>query len=29
VTLVVLGIAGQVGWVLICWYVIAPDWTPP
>lgn len=27
--LVVLGIAGQVGWMLICWYVINPDWSPP
>jgi hypothetical protein len=27
--MVVLGIAGQVGWVLICWFVINPDWTPP
>ena len=27
--LVVLGIAGQVGWTAICWFVINPDWTPP
>jgi hypothetical protein len=27
--MVVLGIAGQAGWVLICWFVINPDWTPP
>jgi hypothetical protein len=27
--MVVLGIAGQVGWVLICWFVINLDWTPP
>ena len=29
VAMVLLGIAGQVGWVLICWFVINPDWTPP
>jgi hypothetical protein len=29
VVVVGLGIAGQVGWMLICWYVINPDWTPP
>ena len=27
--MVVLGIAGQVLWVLACWFVIDPDWTPP
>ncbi|HEY4225494.1 MAG TPA: hypothetical protein VGM70_06740 [Pseudolysinimonas sp.] len=27
--LVVLGIAGQVGWVAICWWVNGSDWTPP
>jgi Gpi18-like mannosyltransferase len=27
--LVLLGIAGQVGWMAICWFVINPDWTPP
>jgi hypothetical protein len=26
---VVLGIAGQVGWMAICWFYISPDWTPP
>jgi len=29
VALVALGIAGQVGWMAICWYVINPDWSPP
>ena len=29
VALVVLGIAGQVGWMAICWFYINPDWTPP
>jgi Gpi18-like mannosyltransferase len=29
VGLVVLGIAGQVGWMWICWFVIYPDWSPP
>jgi Gpi18-like mannosyltransferase len=29
VVLVALGIAGQVGWMAICWYVINPDWSPP
>jgi hypothetical protein len=29
VTMVLLGIAGQVGWMLICWLVINPDWSPP
>ena len=29
VALVVLGIAGQVGWMAICWFVINPDWSPP
>jgi Gpi18-like mannosyltransferase len=27
--LVALGIAGQVGWMAICWYYASPDWTPP
>ena len=27
--LVVLGIAGQVGWVYICWWVNGSDWSPP
>jgi len=27
--MVSLGIAGQVGWMAICWYVINPDWSPP
>jgi Gpi18-like mannosyltransferase len=27
--MVALGIAGQVAWVLFCWFVIDPDWTPP
>ena len=29
VALVALGIAGQAGWMAICWYVINPDWSPP
>ena len=29
VALVVLGIAGQWGWLLICWGVDGADWTPP
>ena len=29
VGMVLLGIAGQVGWVAICWFVINPDWSPP
>jgi hypothetical protein len=29
VAMVLLGIAGQVGWVAICWFVINPDWSPP
>jgi len=29
VALVALGIAGPVGWMAICWYVINPDWSPP
>ena len=29
VALVALGIAGQVGWMAICWFVINPDWSPP
>ena len=27
--LVVLGVAGQVGWVYICWWVNGSDWSPP
>ncbi len=27
--LVVLGIAGQVGWMAICWWVDGSDWSPP
>lgn len=27
--LVVLGIAGQIGWVYIAWWVDGSDWTPP
>jgi hypothetical protein len=29
VALVLLGIAGQWGWLLICWGVDGADWTPP
>jgi hypothetical protein len=29
VSLVVLSIAGQVGWLWICWWVNGYDWTPP
>ena len=29
VAMVALGIAGQVGWMAICWFYIAPDWSPP
>lgn len=29
VALVVLGIAGQVGWMAICWYYTDVDWSPP
>ena len=29
VVLVLLGIAGQWGWLLICWGVDGADWTPP
>jgi hypothetical protein len=29
VTLVVLGIAGQIGWLYIAWWVDGLDWTPP
>lgn len=29
VALVVLGIAGQVGWMAICWYYTTADWSPP
>jgi len=29
VAMVVLGIAGQIGWMAICWFVINPDWSPP
>ncbi|GAB3126459.1 glycosyltransferase family 39 protein [Glaciibacter psychrotolerans] len=29
VALIVLGIAGQWGWLLICWGVDGADWTPP
>jgi len=29
VGLVVLGIAGQVGWMAIAWGVDGRDWTPP
>lgn len=29
ITLVLLGIAGQVGWMAICWWVNGLDWTPP
>jgi len=29
VALVVLGIAGQVGWMAICWYYADVDWSPP
>ena len=28
-SLVVLGIAGQIGWVFIAWWVDGYDWTPP
>ena len=28
-TLVVLFIAGQFGWLFICWWVDELDWTPP
>jgi hypothetical protein len=28
-SLVVLGIAGQVGWLYIAWWVDGLDWTPP
>jgi hypothetical protein len=29
ITLVVLGIAGQIGWLYIAWWVDGLDWTPP
>ena len=29
VSLVVLGIAGQIGWLYIAWWVDGLDWTPP
>jgi hypothetical protein len=29
VALVVLGIAGQVGWMAICWFYTTADWSPP
>ncbi len=29
VGMVVLLIAGQFGWIALCWWVDAPDWTPP
>ena len=29
VALVLLGIAGQVGWMAICWWVNGLDWSPP
>lgn len=29
VALVVLGIAGQIGWMAICWYYTDVDWSPP
>ena len=29
VALVLLGIAGQVGWMAICWWVDGLDWSPP
>ena len=28
-SLVVLGIAGQIGWLYIAWWVDGLDWTPP
>ena len=27
--LIVLGVAGQVGWVYIAWWINGVDWTPP
>jgi hypothetical protein len=29
VSMVVLCIAGQVGWLIVCWMVIGSDWSPP
>ena len=29
IALVVLGIAGQIGWIFIAWWVDGYDWTPP
>ncbi len=29
IAIVVLGIAGQIGWMAICWWVNGLDWSPP